>query len=378
MVVEPYLRYLYTLIREFVEEGYTGMDTQDNALETPYLRNIGLVVTYQCQVTCPHCILQAGPHRKEKVDLAVALQWIDQVAEYQNGLVWIIALTGGEPFYNLPVLQELVARATQRNLMVTAVTNAFWASTLERAVKILKSLPGLRLLQISTDIYHLEAIPFERVVNAFTAAQTCGIPFSIGICTQNENEAGYLELKKRLATLVDPDLIYTAITLPVGRAVETLDRDKYFTSQEPPVSACSAGGSPIIMPDGRVLACVGPIINLPGNHPLMLGNLREESLETILNRAQTNPILHAIRVWGPARLIRMADQAGLASYLPKIYYGNSVCNACYEMLCAPELIEFFQKLAKDTNFQREVAYGRVYYLHEPEMAIDLGLVAVPR
>src|SRR5512140_3113729 len=133
-------------------------DTKNNELETPYLRNIGLVVTYQCQVTCPHCILQAGPHRTEKVDLAEALQWIDQVAAYRNGLVWIIALTGGEPFFNLPVLQDLVARATQRNLMVTAVTNAFWAATPENAVKILKSLPGLRLLQLSTDIYHLKAI----------------------------------------------------------------------------------------------------------------------------------------------------------------------------------------------------------------------------
>jgi organic radical activating enzyme len=354
------------------------MGAKDNVLETPYLRNIGLVVTYQCQVTCPHCILQAGPQRKEKVNLAEALQWIDQVAAYQNGSVWIIALTGGEPFYNLPVLQELVARATQRNLMVTAVTNAFWASTPEKAEQTLKSLPGLRLLQISTDIYHLEAIPFERVVNAFTAARTCGIPFSIGICTQNENEAGYLELKKKLADLVDPALIYTAITLPVGRAADTLNREAYFSSQEPPVSACSAGGSPIIMPDGRVLACVGPIINLPGNHPLMLGNLREETLETILNHAQVNPILHAIRVWGPAKLIRMAEDAGLGRYLPKIYYGNSVCNACYEMLCSPELIEFFEELAKDTNFQRQVAYGRVYYLKEPEMVIDLGLVASPR
>ena len=33
-------------------------------VEMPFLKNIGLLMTLRCQVTCPHCIVQAGPHER--------------------------------------------------------------------------------------------------------------------------------------------------------------------------------------------------------------------------------------------------------------------------------------------------------------------------
>jgi MoaA/NifB/PqqE/SkfB family radical SAM enzyme len=70
----------------------------ESPFEMPFLRNIGFLMTYRCQVACPHCIIKAGPHRRGKMRLADALKWIEQVAAYRSGYIKALALTGGSLF----------------------------------------------------------------------------------------------------------------------------------------------------------------------------------------------------------------------------------------------------------------------------------------
>jgi len=48
-----------------------------------FLSTVGLMMTYRCQVACPHCVVEAGPHRTEEVDLAEAKDWAEQIAGYR-------------------------------------------------------------------------------------------------------------------------------------------------------------------------------------------------------------------------------------------------------------------------------------------------------
>ena len=335
--------------------------------EMPFLRNIGLIMTYKCQVTCPHCILEAGPHRTEELSLQDAFSWIKQIADYRNGYIKVLSLTGGEPFYNLHSLERIAEFGEACGLIVSAVTNAYWAKTPDKAVRILKRLSAIKMLAISADIHHQKYIPFENVKNAVFAAETCGIPYHIAVCTENEDDEEYKEMLERLREIVDAEAIKTAITFPAGRALKEIDALKYQTTEEPPLSACSAGSSPVIFPDGRVIACIGPVIDLKSNHPLMLGNLREKSLEEVLNGAELNSILHAIRIWGPKKLIKLIEEGGLGNCLPERYIRNSVCNACYNLMSNDSTIRFLEKLGKDSEFRTKVAYARVYYLGETRM-----------
>jgi len=337
-------------------------------LEMPFLRNIGLIVTYKCQVACPHCIIEAGPHRKEEMTLHDALDWIHQIAGYKNGYIKVLSLTGGEPFYDKEKLKKLVTFGEENGLIVSVVTNAFWASTPKEAVKILQELSAIKMLAISADVYHQVAIPFERVKNAILAAKECDIPYNIHVCTENENDEEYKEILNKLLELTEIDTINTAVTFPAGRALKRISVLRYQTTEDPPISACSAGSSPIIFPDGRVIACIGPVIDLPSSHPLVLGNLRENSLCEILDKAELNPILHAIRIWGPRKLISIIKEAGLTQYLPERYIKDSVCNACYHLMSSGKIVEFLAQLAEDFEFKQKVAYARVYYLKEPQMA----------
>src|SRR3972149_5167068 len=92
--------------------------------EMPFLKNIGLLMTYQCQVSCPHCIIEAGPNRKEHMVYEDTCNWIDQIAAYRNGHIKVMSLTGGEPFIDIQFLKKISELAEARGLFVSAVTNA--------------------------------------------------------------------------------------------------------------------------------------------------------------------------------------------------------------------------------------------------------------
>lgn len=336
--------------------------------EMPFLRNIGFVMTYRCQIACPHCIIEASPSRIEEVSLRNAFDWVQQIVEFRQGYIKFLSLTGGEPFYNVINLKKIADFGESQGLIVSAVTNAFWASTIKEAVQILKGLSSIKLLAISADVYHQKLIPFERVKNAIMAAKECGINYHVHVCTENVEDKGYRDIVGKLEEIIEKDTMLTAITFPVGRSLGKVGMSKYRMSEDIPISACSSANSPIIFLDGRVMACIGPVIDLRSPHPLILGNLRNNSLSEILENAESNSILHAIRVWGPKKLISLIKKAGLDQHLPKEYIKDIICNACYSLMSDGKIVEFLTQLAEDAEFKQEVAYARAYYLNETIMS----------
>lgn len=338
-----------------------------NLLELPFLKNIGLAVTYQCPISCAHCIVKAGPQRRDELSLGEAFEWIKQIASYRNGHIRMLSLTGGEPFHNLSRLESISSFAKSQGLIVSAVTNAYWAKDLKEALKVLRSLPSIRVLSLSTDIYHQEFIPLEFIENALLASKECGLSVNVHICADRKDDVKLRHTLDRLERKIDNDSIFTSVTLPVGRALERLSKDRYQTSEIPSQVSCSSGSTPIIFPDGRILACCGAAIDLPNDHPLILGNIHEMPLGAILDRAERNFILHAIRVWGPAKLISMAEEAGLGSLFPREYIKDSACSACYQLLSTPKVVDLLIRISEDPGFREKVAYARAYYLTEIDM-----------
>jgi len=167
------------------------MDTLEGVRDTPFLRNAGLLVTYHCQAACAHCIIRAGPDRHEEVTRENARAWIRGIASYRNRYVCVLSLTGGEPFSNLKLLRDVMEMAAAEGLYVSVVTNGFWAAEKEQARRLLKSLPKICFLSVSTDAYHQQYVPFERVLNAIWAAKECEIPYYVTIVTDDREDPGY-------------------------------------------------------------------------------------------------------------------------------------------------------------------------------------------
>ena len=343
------------------------MATKKDIIDPPFLRNVGLFLTYYCQASCAHCIIRAGPHRHEEMRLEDAREWIRQIASYRDHYVYVLSLTGGEPFSNLKLLREVMEFAAEFKFYVFVVTNGFWATSREEAKQLLLSLPDICFLSVSTDLYHQKYVPFEYVQNAIWAINECGIPHYVSIITENKSDIDYQHISAEIQKIVDPENIRTGITFPVGRASRMKSELKYGFCDEPPKEVCQAASSPCIFPDGRVYGCIGPLIDLKHNHPLVLGDLKETSLPEIFDRSETNVVLHALRLWGPHRLVSMLREAGLGHHLPREHVSGSICNTSHGLMSNREVCAWLGKLAGDAEFQQRVAYGRLYHLEESGM-----------
>jgi MoaA/NifB/PqqE/SkfB family radical SAM enzyme len=302
-----------------------------------------------------------------------AFSWIRQIADYRGGHTQILSLTGGEPFYDLDLLREVSSFADARGLLVTVVTNGFWAESAEAAFDVLRGVPAVRAMALSTDEYHQRHIPLERIKNAVFAAEECAVPFNVNVCTPDPKNPAYLAIREELLKFVNADDLNTTVTFPVGRAGREVPDLVYEASAEVPRSACSVGGSPIIFPNGDVVACIGPVITLRPPHPLWLGNVRERPLDEILDAAEENAVLHAIRVWGPRKLVAELEAAGLGQYLPDAYASNSICHLCYYLMSSERIRAFLKRRAADADFVENVAYARIHYLDEYRMVELAGL-----
>jgi MoaA/NifB/PqqE/SkfB family radical SAM enzyme len=336
--------------------------------EVPFLSNVGLMLTYKCSIACPHCIVKAGPERKEEMTIESAHKWLDQIHTFREGFVCGISLTGGEPFYNLPHLINIADYANKLGFIVSVVSNAYWANSREEALQTLKLCSSIQMISISADIPHQKLIPFDNVKNAIWAAKKLGKLYNVAVATESENDPEYLQLMDNILEITDKEFINTAIILPVGRAEINPKNTKYKLSLEPAIVACSMASFPIIFPDGKVIACIGPPITLPEYNPLHLGNLQKESIQEIFEKSESNYILHAIRTYGPKILVELIKESGNEHILPHNYIEDATCDVCFKLFSNKIICDALNDLIeKDEKFRIKTAYGRQYYLNEPEM-----------
>jgi MoaA/NifB/PqqE/SkfB family radical SAM enzyme len=305
---------------------------------SPFVRNIGLMMTYRCTVACSHCMVEAAPYKRESMSVESAQEWIRQARGYRSGSIAGLTFTGGEPFYDIQVLRRLSDQAAAHGFMVSAATNAFWAASTNEAEQVLKRLPALSQLIVSTDEYHLKCIPLEHVRNAVEAARKRRMPVSLTVCTDSERTPGFSALMYRLSEFAHRSEIRVSLTSPVGRAKIHCATFHYLMSETPSDSACPMAGSPVIFPDGRVFACMGPVIRLDHHNPLLLGKAFEEPLQTILDRSETNPVLRAVCERGPQRLISLLEEGGFGGILPRQFIQGSACDVCYRLFSSAEAV----------------------------------------
>jgi pyruvate-formate lyase-activating enzyme len=303
-----------------------------------------LTLTYRCTVACRHCMVEAAPYKKEYVNPDHARDWISQARAYRGGVIDEVTLTGGEPFYDVQMLRNLSDHAAGLGLRVSVMTNAFWAPSFLEADTMMKSLPAVSLLSVSTDEYHLKSIPLEHVRNAAEAARANGRMISLEVCVDSRHDQSRRALMSALSEFAGQSEIHVHLVHPVGRAKCYGGSFHYTYSPDPSDLPCPMSGSASIFPEGNVFGCLGPVVRLPPPHPLMLGSVREEQLSAILDRAERNLLLRAIRVWGPKRLVSMLAQGGFREVLPASYIQGSVCDVCHRLFASEEALSALDSL----------------------------------
>jgi MoaA/NifB/PqqE/SkfB family radical SAM enzyme len=118
------------------------------------LRELHLLLTYQCTFERDHCFVWGSPNQTGTMTIAQVRRLLGQGRAL--GTVRSICFEGGEPFLYYATLLEAVREVKARGWRAEAVTNAYWASSLEDALVALRPLKeaGLRALWVSDDAYH--------------------------------------------------------------------------------------------------------------------------------------------------------------------------------------------------------------------------------
>lgn len=323
------------------------------------------MLTYRCNVSCAHCLVQASPHRKEWMKEEDVKTWLKELREYRNGHIELIAITGGEPFYDFALLQSVSSYAHELGFIVTVVSNAFWASSEEKALEVLQKLPSIDVLAVSTDQYHLPFIPIEYIRNAVKAAQQIDLHIEVSLATENKESIEYKKLLEEVYSFISKENVNEAITIPVGRAASEIRMDNWDTTSEVLNVPCRMASFPVILPSGKISPCVGPLMTLSEDHALMLGNLRKESVKDIFDRAEKNILLQTIRTIGFAGISLLFEKHGYKEKLPQRIVSGSICDFCYKMISNPQLTEILQELIpKEKSIEYYATLLRAQYYGE--------------
>lgn len=142
----------------------------------PAPSTLTIAPTYRCTAACKECCFRCTPKVEQVLKTEKILRYIDESVESFPSLK-LMVLTGGECFLVAHDIPKMISCSKSHDLMSRVVSNGFWATSYESAIKKLKPIvdAGLTELNISTGDNHQKFVPFENVVNAIRAAYDLGI-----------------------------------------------------------------------------------------------------------------------------------------------------------------------------------------------------------
>jgi hypothetical protein len=298
-----------------------------------------LMVTARCNAACEHCSTSCGPYRTEQLPRETMLALIRDAASLAGTERLEISITGGEPFLDFALLREIVAYGTARGAHMSCVSNAYWATSTEKATSLLSQMQaaGLRLIAFSTSPFHQRFVPAQRVQRALGAAQALGLA----------------RVLKYVKTRSDPqdDAAIVAWGTSAGaqdvlRQGAELPQSEYARTPGLPRGRCP-GAVLNISEEGTAYTCCTPgaITKF-----LALGTVSSgfASLHDAFYLGGKQQIL---RRYGPSYFARRIAAEGLGGRLRKSY--TSVCELCTHIASDPEMSAVAERAA-DRFEQRQL------------------------
>jgi hypothetical protein len=311
---------------------------------------IALVLTSRCNASCTHCSTSCGPYRKEALSPDDVVRLMNQAAAIDDGKPLEFHITGGEPFLDFDLLLATVAHGTSLKGLVTCVTNAFWARSLEETRQMLTQLrdAGLRLLAISVSRFHERYVPLHRVRLALETAASIGLTTQLkGAVTASDLEPDGALSRWKSSLQADQVAIFPVI--PYLREGADLPEREYCRLPGLPTNKCP-DEIVCIDSDGVAFSCCG---QKRSTSFLALGNVGEQSLTEIHRRFKHAARQRILREQGPIAFARGAIDAGLGDLLRKSYAGP--CDLCVHIASEPQLRAVADRMSAAAETQAAIS-----------------------
>jgi hypothetical protein len=141
----------------------------------PSLTGVHFLITYGCSAECAHCFVWGSPDRTAAMTANQVDGFLDEIAALDQ--ITDVCADGGEAFEEYDVFLHFLRRATVLGLSASALTNASWVESREQAAERIAELmsAGLGNLGISTDQWHQEHVPVERVDLLLEVCEEAGL-----------------------------------------------------------------------------------------------------------------------------------------------------------------------------------------------------------
>jgi MoaA/NifB/PqqE/SkfB family radical SAM enzyme len=337
--------------------------------ERSFFSDIGIVITSRCNIGCRHCVSDCQPFSKEKLSEPIIRDLIKQAAALSS--VKSIVFTGGEPFLEYDTLVKSVSLCEELRLEARIITNGFWAITPYAAKQKLKDLKGLKILNISTDSFHQEFIPVDRIRDIIKSCHELGIKCIVCISYLNDPVSEIRAIKRQLSGLEDLYVIIAEPVLPFGRAAALIDTCLFYAYNPIGIPCCGAD-SPLIESNGDVMVCCGGLSLHPCNGLLRVGNIFDKTLEEIKKSADLNPIVQTLRLRGPSGLVNLvriqAEKEGFQLITPyQMEEAMDLCSLCKNVIANKIYSRMLQRAVKDPKVYHEIAIVRLKEFGEVSM-----------
>ncbi|AEY67261.1 radical SAM protein [Clostridium sp. BNL1100] len=258
-------------------------------------KNLIFNICNQCNVKCRHCSNAETLNDGKKAEPPYVLKWLEDASEADFSEATFV---GGEPFLYVDDLILYCKKTHELGMKSCIITNGFWATNLERAVELLKSIKGLDSILVSSDIFHLEYIDSQTIKNVFDACIQLNINIAMNAtCSSKEDKKKIWDIYSEYKNSV---FINTHMLMPIG-AAKSLPVERWCLEDKIaklPV-VCGIDNFLVDM-DGDVHACCNSILS---KEPLFyVGNMKKESLSLLLKNFIRNPLYCLMKEQGPRGL----------------------------------------------------------------------------
>jgi MoaA/NifB/PqqE/SkfB family radical SAM enzyme len=283
--------------------------------------------------------VSAGPKLSDLMEEVDACSYIDQAAEIDHGVSGL-CFSGGEVFLYYDLLKRLLQYARSRFAHTSIITNAFWATSKDRAYERLSALKdaGLNTLVVSTSPFHSRYVDPARVRIALATGEKIGLQTFVKATTPN-NGPSIGALLEALGPIPDTTEVDEMTFLPGGRGA-TLPLASFAVKQGIPNGRCP-GAILTIHPNGDVYFCCTPGSKTDA---LKLGNARTTPIRELVRDFYFCGLFAFLREVGPAGFVPEIESAGLRRYIKEGYV--DVCHLCTSLVSNPATLRVVRQVAK--------------------------------
>lgn len=304
---------------------------------------LGLLITSKCNIICRHCCNDSHPRNSKAVPFEDIAKIIEMAAEIPS--IKEIGISGGEPFLFIHLLNRVIQFATSKGLTSSVTTNGFWAKSMDRAIPLLAELKasGLRAICVSTSIFHQEFIDLNTVVNAAHSALQEGLNVTINFVSTSSYSVD--DLRGGLGEISDKVDIIVMPCLATGRGAGSVQKNELPREFGGTHGNCSKHFKKLAVDaSGNVYPCCSP-----GGftNPLLMGNVRDMSLHSIMEMSQHNKLLAILKSVGPEFFLPFLRASTPKLDLPETF--SDQCHLCNTILSSDKYA-FIVKNASEQLF----------------------------